>query len=83
MAFEDGTLVRIGDANTDAGQLWMYGEDATVAAIVAANYFDNAYPDYGIEDADVMIINGNDGFVIVSIDITAGAVTVASTVTPV
>ena len=82
MAFADGTLVRLSSmANSDAGNVWQYKEDETIANIRAANYFDDAYPEYGIADGDVMMIIGNDGFGFSSIDITAGAVTVVESIT--
>lgn len=82
MAFADGTLIPLSaSANSDAGKVWLYKEDATLAAIRAANYFDDAYPNYGIQDEDVIMIIGNDGFGFSNIDITAGAVTVVESIT--
>lgn len=82
MAFADGTLIPLSaSANSDAGKVWLYKEDATVTAIRAASYFDDAYPSYGIKDEDIIMIIGNDGFGFSSIDITSGVVTVVENVT--
>lgn len=81
MAFADGTLVALQTANSDAGKVWLYKEDATLAAIRAANYFNDAYPEYGISDGDVIMIIGNDGFGFSNIDITSGNVTVVESIT--
>ena len=81
MAFEDGTLVAIQVANSDAGKVWLYKEDATIAAIRAANYFNNAHPEYGITTGDILMIIGNDGFGFSSIAISSGNVTVVESIT--
>lgn len=62
MAFSDGTFTRVSkDANSDNFTLWSYYENATLAAIRAANYFNDAY-DYGLRDGDIIMIQGSDGF---------------------
>lgn len=82
MAFADGVLIPLSaSANSDAGKVWLYKEDETIANIRAANYFDDAYPEYGIQDEDVIFIIGSDAFGLSSIDITSGAVTVVTSVT--
>ena len=83
MAFEDGTLIPLSaSANSNAGKVWLYKEDATLAAIRAANYFNNAYPEYGIADEDVMMLIGSDGFGFSNINIdVSGNVTVVESLT--
>ena len=83
MAFASGTLIRLSShANVNAGQVWLYKEAATLAAIRAANYFNDAYPEYGILDEDLVIIIGSDGFGISNLNIDAsGNVTVVESVT--
>ena len=62
MAFADGYFVPLSSqANTDAGKVWQYKEDATLAAIRAANYFNDAVI-MGLKDEDIIMIIGNDGF---------------------
>lgn len=63
MAFADGSLIPLSaSANSNAGKVWQYKEDATLLAIRAANYFNDAYPEYGIKAGDVVMIIGSDGF---------------------
>jgi len=81
MAFADGTLIPLSaSANSNAGKVWMYKEDATLAAIRAANYLDDGV-DYGLADEDVVMIIANDGFGFSQLSITAGAVTVGEGLT--
>jgi len=61
MSFSDGVLERVGSTNTDAGVLWKYKENETLAAIRAGSYFDTAQP-YGLADGDVVMIFASDGF---------------------
>jgi len=62
MAFADGTLVALQTANSDAGKVWLYKEAATLAAIRAANYFNDAADTWGMGGGDLLIIIGSDGF---------------------
>ena len=81
MAFADGTFIPLSaSANSDGGKLWSYKEDATLAAIRAASYFDDAV-DYGLADEDVIMIFANDGFGFSQVDVTAGVVTVGESLT--
>lgn len=62
MAFADGVFAPLSSmANVDAGKTFTYKEDATLAAIRAANYFNNAL-NYGLAAGDVIMIFANDGF---------------------
>jgi len=82
MAFAAGTFVRLSSgSNSDAGTVWLYKEDATLAAIRAANYFDDAVASYGLADEDVIMIVGNDGFGFSQMSVTAGAATVGEALT--
>ena len=82
MAFADGTLIPLSSsANSDAGKVWLYKEDATLAAIRADNYFDSAYPEYGFVEDDLLFIIGSDGFGINLIIETSGAITMGEAVT--
>lgn len=82
MAFADGTLIPLSaSANSNAGKVWMYKEDATLAAIRAANYLDDGV-DYGLADEDVVMILANDGFGFSQLAVSAaGAVTVGEGLT--
>tara|TARA_R110000823_G_scaffold225347_1_gene353166 strand:+ start:454 stop:708 length:255 start_codon:yes stop_codon:yes gene_type:complete len=60
MAFTNGTLERVSGGNSDAGVVWKYEEDATIAAIRGANYFNKAV-DYGVKADDVILIIANNG----------------------
>jgi len=62
MAFADGTLVALQTANSDAGKVWLYKEDATLAAIRAANYLNDAADTWGMGGGDLLVILANDGF---------------------
>ena len=82
MAFADGTFIPLSaSANSDAGKVWLYKEDATIAAIRAANYLDDAV-DMGLADEDIVMILGNDAFGFSEVAVSAaGAVTVATAIT--
>ena len=60
MAFTNGTLERVSGGNSDAGVVWKYEENATIAAIRGANYFNKAV-DYGVKADDVILIIANNG----------------------
>lgn len=82
MAFSDGTFVRLDTgSNSDAGKLFLYKESATLAAIRAANYFDDAAATYGLADEDVIMILASDGFGFSQMSVTAGAATVGEGLT--
>tara|TARA_R110002096_G_scaffold172770_1_gene346705 strand:+ start:77 stop:325 length:249 start_codon:yes stop_codon:yes gene_type:complete len=61
MAFASGTFTRISGSNSTGGTVWLYGEAATLAAIRAANYLNDA-ADFGLADGDVVMIIASDGF---------------------
>lgn len=81
MAFSDGTLDRVYGANSDAGALFAYKENATLAAIRAANYFNDALASYGLKDEDLILIIGSDGFGISQVSVSGVNVTVGESVT--
>ena len=83
MAFADGTFVRM-DAgfNSDAGKVFIYKEDATLAAIRASCYLNDAAATYGLADGDIVMIVGNDGFGFSQMAVSdAGVVTVTEGLT--
>ena len=53
MAFADGVLSNLVPGNSADGRLWVYSESATLAAVRASGYFDDA-ADYGLADGDVV-----------------------------
>ncbi len=61
MAFTDGTFTRLSGANSDGGAVFIYKEDATLAAVRAANYLNDAY-EYGLRDGDIVMFICSDGF---------------------
>lgn len=70
-----------GSANSDAGKTFQYKEDATLADMRAANYFDEAAATYGLKDENVIMLVGSDGIGFSQASITAGAVTLANDIT--
>ena len=83
MAFASGTLIPLSSsANSSAGKVWLYKEDATLAAIRADSYLDDAYPAYGFVDGDILMIIANDGFGFSELAVSsAGVVTVGEGLT--
>lgn len=82
MAFADGTFIPLSaSANSDAGKVFQYKEDATLAAIRAANYFNDANPEYGLQSGDIIMIIANDGFGFSSVTVSSGNVTVVESIT--
>ena len=82
MAFADGTFVRVdASANSNAGKVFLYKEDATLAAIRAANYFNDALASYGLSDEDIVMIVGNDGFGFSQVSVSGVNVTVGEGIT--
>ena len=74
MAFADGTFIPLSaSANSDAGKVWMYKEDNTLALIRVASYLDDAV-DYGLADEDIVLIFANDGFGFSQVAVSAAGV---------
>ena len=61
MAFASGTFSRISGSNSTGGAVWLYNETATLAAVRAANYLNNAF-EYGLRGGDVVMFICSDGF---------------------
>ena len=81
MAFSAGTLVALQTANSNAGKVWLYNEDATLAAIRADDYFNAAAATWGMGGGDLVIIIGNDGFGINLTILTGSDVTMGEALT--
>lgn len=60
MSFTDGTLAAIHSSSAGAN-VFVYTEAATLAAIRASGYFDDAV-DFGLVDGDMILIVASDGF---------------------
>ncbi len=75
MAFASGTFTRLSGSNSTGGAVWVYTESATLAAMRAANYFDDAAATYGLSDGDVIMLIGSDGFGFSVVAVSGGAVT--------
>ena len=60
MAFSGDALERVSGGNTDAGSLWKYKEAATLEAIRASGYCNNAV-NYGLRDGEIVSIYGSEG----------------------
>lgn len=80
MAFSGDALERISGGNTDAGSLFKYKESATLSAIRASGYFNNAV-DYGLKDGDIVLIYASDGFGFSLISVSGSTYTVGEGVT--
>ena len=80
MAFSSGVLSRLSGANSTGGAVFLYTETATLAAVRASGYFDNAV-DYGLVDGDVVMIIGSDGFGFNFISVSGTTYTVGEAVT--
>ena len=61
MAFASGTISRLSGANSTGGAVFIYTETATLAAVRAANYLNDAY-EYGLRGGDVVVFVCSDGF---------------------
>lgn len=79
MAFSDGTLAPI-VSSPDGANVWAYTEAATLAAIRASGYFDDA-ANYGMVDGDVVMIMGSDGFGFSAISVSGSTYTVGEGLT--
>lgn len=80
MAFNDGTLINIKTDNSNAGRFWMYKENTTLSSMKADNYFNEAYPFWGVRNEDLILTIGVDGFGINSLAIDGeGDVTINET----
>lgn len=80
MAFASGVLQNLSPGNSGAGRLWLYSEDATLAAVRASGYF-NAAVDYGLVDGDVVILICSDGFGLNDIAVSGSTYTVNEALT--
>lgn len=75
MAYADGTLTKVtGHANSLLGNVWEYKEDATVAAIAASGYFNDATE--LLQKGDLMILRGSNGTGFAQVTSATGAATV-------
>lgn len=79
MAFADGTLAAV-HSSTAGSNLFIYTEAATLAAIRASGYFDDAV-DYGMVDGDMVMIVGSDGFGFNDISVSGSTYTVGEALT--
>ena len=81
MAFASGTFTRISGSNSTGGSVWLYTEAATLAAVRAANYFNDAAASYGLDSGDVIMLICSDGFGFNSTLLTGVNVTVVEALT--
>jgi hypothetical protein len=79
MAFADGTLAAIHSSSAGAN-LFIYTEAATLAAVRASGYFDDAV-DYGMVDGDMVMIVASDGFGFNNISVSGSTYTVGEALT--
>lgn len=76
MAFDVQNLTLLQTAG-DRASVFIYQEDAAVATIKAANYFDGALGiPAQLRDGDLIIISGNNGVELVKATVASGHVTV-------
>lgn len=66
MAFTPANFITDSQANTNAPRIHRYREDATIASISAANYFNSAVNGtsgggYGLRDGDVILVDASNG----------------------
>lgn len=82
MAFTAANFIPLSaSANDNAGKVWLYKEAATLAAMRASGYFNDAAATYGLEDGDVIMLIGSDAFGLSSVTVTAGVVAVDTSLT--
>lgn len=75
MAYADGQLTNVSvHENSNLGRTWQYTEDATVAAIAASGYFNDATG--LLRKGDIIDIRGNNGTALAQVTSTTGAATV-------
>lgn len=75
MAYTATGLTKVsGHANSAIGGFWEYFENATVAAIAASGYFNNATTT--LQKGDVIVIRGNNGTALAQVTSATGAATV-------
>ena len=79
MAFADGVLAPI-HSSSAGPNLFIYSEEATLAAIRASGYFDDSV-DYGMVDGDMVMIVGSDGFGFNDISVSGSTYTVGEALT--
>lgn len=79
MAFSAGVLAPI-HSSSAGPNVFVYSEAATLAAIRASGYFDDAV-DYGMVDGDMVMIVGSDGFGFNDISVSGSTYTVGEALT--
>jgi len=80
MAFTAANFIANESANTSAGDVFHYKEStATLAAMAAQSYFDDAAETLGLKDDDIILMKGSDGVAYCIMEITAGVVDVTTT----
>lgn len=63
MAFTAENFIPLSaSANSNAGKVFQYQEDETLANLRAANYFNDAAATYGLKNDDVIMLFASDGF---------------------
>lgn len=80
MAYSLDNLALIAGSNGTSGRVWKYKEAATLAAIRASGYFNNAV-DAGMANGDVVMILGSDGFGFSQIAVSGSTYTVGEGLT--
>lgn len=81
MAFTSDNFIPLSSsANSNAGKVFQYKEDATLAAVRASGYFNDAADSYSLTDGDVIMLICNDGFGFSSVTVTSGVVAVDESV---
>ncbi|MDH5182454.1 MAG: hypothetical protein OEX12_01070 [Gammaproteobacteria bacterium] len=80
MAYSLDNLALIAGSNGTSGRVWKYKEAATLAAIRASGYFNDAV-DAGMVDGDVVMILGSDGFGFSQIAVSGSTYTVGEGLT--
>tara|TARA_R110002096_G_C14489352_1_gene714487 strand:+ start:467 stop:736 length:270 start_codon:yes stop_codon:yes gene_type:complete len=76
MAFDKDNFITDSGANTNAPRINRYKENATLAAMKAANYFNLAVSGasgggYGLREDDLILVSGSDGVSFLSMTIDA------------
>ena len=80
MAYSVDNLALVAGGNSTSGRIWKYSEAATLAAIRASGYFNNAV-DAGLGEGDLVFIIASDGFGINDIAVSGSTYTVNEAVT--
>lgn len=80
MAYSIDNISAVSSSNSNTGKFYMYKEAETLANMRASGYFDDAV-DAGLDDGDMIMLIGSDGFGFNDIVVTGTVYTVGEALT--